>query len=114
MSAADALPAPWTAHAGIVVAALIAIALTTTLWLVPWFARRAQTIGLWFGFWIVFNAIGLAAGYGADTFPIQGFNVPNSHTELGLLLACAIMVGAALSTLRRTLQQTEDVIPLPK
>ncbi len=47
-------------------------------------------------------------------FPIQGFNVPDTHTGLGVLLACALMVGVACANLRRTLAETTDVIPLPE
>jgi membrane protease YdiL (CAAX protease family) len=61
-----------------------------------------------------FNAISLAAGYGVERFPIQGFNVPDSHTEITLLLPCVVMVGYAISQLRRELQTVEDEIPLPE
>ncbi len=61
-----------------------------------------------------FNAIGVAASYTAESFPIQGFNVPDSHTGIGVLLPCAVMVGVACVNLRATLAETTDVIPLPE
>lgn len=61
-----------------------------------------------------FNLIGWAASAYANEFPIEGFNVPDSHTSLQLLLPALIATGAALHALARKFQQAPDDPPLGK
>lgn len=50
-----------------------------------------------------FNAIGWAAGFYADEWPIDGFNVPNSHSSFQLLAPAVVATGYALMALYRSL-----------
>lgn len=59
-----------------------------------------------------FNLMGWGAAFYADAFPIEGFNVPNSHTSFQLLLPSLVAAGFALRTLVRALQHAPPDPPL--
>jgi len=59
-----------------------------------------------------FNAIGWAAGFYADEWPIDGFNVPDSHTSIQVLAPAVIASGYALMALYRSLLKAPDDPPL--
>lgn len=48
-----------------------------------------------------FNAISWAAGFYADEWPIDGFNVPDSHTSFQILLPAAVATGYGLIALKK-------------
>jgi membrane protease YdiL (CAAX protease family) len=59
-----------------------------------------------------FNAMGWAAGFYADEFPIDGFNVPNSHTSFQVLAPAVIATGYAVRALYRSLLDAPTDPPL--
>jgi len=59
-----------------------------------------------------FNAIGWAAGFYAEQWPIDGFNVPDSHTSFQVLAPALVATGFALVALRRALQEAPADPPL--
>ncbi|MDP6980051.1 MAG: type II CAAX endopeptidase family protein [Myxococcota bacterium] len=59
-----------------------------------------------------FNLIGWGAAFYKDSFPIQGFNVADSHTSFQLLFASLITTGFALQALIRALKVAPADPPL--
>lgn len=61
---------------------------------------------------MAFNLIGWSADFYKDAWPIQGFNVPDSHTSYNVLLASLIATGYGLSMLKRSLENAPEDPPL--
>ena len=59
-----------------------------------------------------FNLIGWAANYYRDTWPIQGFNVPDSHTSYNILIASGIATYYGLISLKKYLDDAPEDPPL--
>ncbi len=59
-----------------------------------------------------FNLIGWASAFYADAYPIEGFNVPDSHTSVQVLLPCLIAVGFAVHALANAFKNAPDDPPL--
>jgi membrane protease YdiL (CAAX protease family) len=59
-----------------------------------------------------FNAIGWAAGFYAEEWPIDGFNVPDSHTSFQVLAPALVATGFALVALKRALLEAPPDPPL--
>ena len=59
-----------------------------------------------------FNFISWAAGFYADEFPIDGFNVPDSHTSFQVLLPALVATGYGLMALKRALEDAPPDPPL--
>jgi membrane protease YdiL (CAAX protease family) len=55
-----------------------------------------------------FNFMGWAANYYRDTWPIQGFNVPDSHTSYDILLASGIATYYGLINLKKHLDNAPN------
>ncbi len=61
-----------------------------------------------------FNLIGWSAAAYADSFPIQGFNVPDTSTSMQVLLPCLVATGFALRALKRAWHSAPPDPPLGK
>lgn len=59
-----------------------------------------------------FNFVSWAAGFYADEFPIDGFNVPDSHTSFQVLLPALVATGYGLMGLKRALADAPADVPL--
>jgi membrane protease YdiL (CAAX protease family) len=59
-----------------------------------------------------FNAIGWAAGFYAEEWPIDGFNVPDTHTSFQVLAPAVVATGFALMALSRALKEAPPDPPL--
>jgi membrane protease YdiL (CAAX protease family) len=59
-----------------------------------------------------FNAVSWAAGFYAEDWPIDGFNVPDSHTSFQILAPALIATGYGLMALKRALKEAPPDPPL--